>query len=874
MRKPSFFRASVVNRAVATAISTATLLLAAGTPAHAAEAQASGQGLEIEEVVVSARKREESLLETPIAITAITADTLAAKGVTSFGNIAESTPGINISNISSGRSDRSFQQITLRGFVPSTTLSTLTATFIDGAPVASPTAVAAVHDPARVEILKGPQAAYFGRNTFAGAINVVNKEPGTELGGSISLMSGSRSNVDIAGSVDGPIGEHFGFRVSGHMFQKDGSYDNAASPGQTLGDQKTETVTALLTARATDNFTAKLFGLYSKDDDGPSAQGMIGMYEVRSANGLTNIPALTGSNAGAIVINNQSNCSVSGFQRGNVATESRVTRPFICGEAPKLIAGFSPTQNTVEDSLLAASLANPRWRIVSPSQGVDGYGLVREYQHVHLNLDWKLGESGFTLSSLSSLNQEYWSEVEDLDNYDTRMLVNPSNPTGANPNLRTFWDFVYGVERKTYDASQELRLGYDNGGAFSGVIGASYLKTNVWNDLVALTNEVVSGTSRVIQAGKNLVETNGVFFGLNYKATDSLKISAEGRFQKDKVTGFVGAAGATVSASSAAQFGIPAGRYAGLQKLIDKTYNNFLPRLIVSYDLNPDVMAYASFSKGVNVGTNTFNTSFLSGSSLAVATAADMGITVVQKPEKLTNYDLGLKGKFLDGRLVAQIAAYYAVWTDQLNLRSRFILDLPVSQGGTGATQTVTGYANTGEAALTGLEVELTARPTENLDVSLAAAMNDSSIRSYNYPELSKMTGIIDEGFRGKKLPLSSRFSANLGVQYGTALSFVQDGRWFARADLSWKDKMYGDASNITWISARTVVNFRAGVSRGPLSVDAFVNNAFNDDNYTSIASNAILTPNFALSTLPLGGYLNVGLPELRTYGARISYKF
>ncbi len=68
------------------------------------------------------------------------------------------------------------------------------------------------------------------------------------------------------------------------------------------------------------------------------------------------------------------------------------------------------------------------------------------------------------------------------------------------------------------------------------------------------------------------------------------------------------------------------------------------------------------------------------------------------------------------------------------------------------------------------------------------------------------------------------------------------------------------------------MVNFRAGISRGPLSVDAYVLNAFDDDNYVSVAQNSLLTPNFALTAF--NGYLNVGLPELRTYGARLSYKF
>ena len=866
---------------VATTIATAALLLAAGATAQAEVADskaAKDESLGVEEVVVTARKREESILETPIAITAVTGEDLAAKGITSFNQLAESTPGLNLSNASAGagRSDRSFQQITLRGFVPSTTLSTLTATFIDGVPVASPSAVASINDPARVEILKGPQAAYFGRNTFAGAINVVNKMPGEVLGGSINLMGGSRGNVDFSGAIDGPLGgEKFGFRLGGHYFKKDGSYDNPATPGETLGDVETKTITLLLTAKPTENFSAKLFGLYSKDEDGPSAQGYLSAYEVRANNGVANVPFNSGSTAGTVIIPGNANCTVNGFTAGIVATEARVARPFICGEVPHLPRGYSPAQNTFTNALVAASVADPRQRVVSPSDGATQHGLKREYIHTHLNLDYAFGESGFTLSSLTGLNAEYWSEIADLDNYDSRLLANPGNPGNANPNRLTFWDFIFGVERETYDFSQELRLAYDKEGKFSGVLGVSYLKTNVWNNLINISSEIlVQGNRDVLtSASKTPVKTNGIFFGGTYAFTDAFKLSLEGRYQQDEIDGLASSApmGVTVSAAGAAQFGVPAGFYAPLSKIISNKYKNFLPRVIAQYDFRPGLMGYVSYSKGVNVGTNSINTSFLSLSALGISNAIDLGLRVSLEPEKLTNYEIGLKGKFLDDRLQLQAAAYHAIWTNQLNNRSRTFLDPAIGN----TAQQVSGLANTGESALNGLEVEVLAKPTAHLDVNFAAALTDSSIRTFSTPTISQFSGIIDEGFRGKQLPLSSKLSLNLGAQYGRAIDAWQDGTWFVRADASWKDKQYLDASNITWISARTVVNLRAGVTRGPMAFDVFVNNAFDDQNYVSGFTGAVLLPNFApVARNNANSYVIVGLPELRTYGARISYKF
>jgi iron complex outermembrane receptor protein len=895
----------MLTRSILVSTLSAAAALAGGQGARAADASTAQDAATIGEVIVTARRRDESILETPIAISAISGDDLQAKGIVNFNQLADSVPGINISNVSvgAGRNDRSFQQITLRGFVPSNANSTLTATFIDGVPVASATAITSVSNPARLEILRGPQAAYFGRNTFAGAVNVVTRLPGEEFGGNVSVMAGTRSNLDFQGSVDGPlIDDKLGFRLNIHRFSRDGSYRNAANPGENLGDQQTTSVNLLLTLKATENFSAKLFGLYSEDNDGPHVTGTIATNEIRVVNGVAfalsptgqqvvsnatglAVPPPAGTATAPVIVPNRSNCLVNGLLRGiDPATEAVVARPWFCGAAPSVDRAFFPTQNTLEDPLLAASLADPRHRIVSPSKGVKGYGLVREYVHAHLNLDYKFGESGFLLSSLTGLNGEFYSELADLDNYDTTRINNTSlSTTGAG--RRTSWDFPFMVERETYDFSQELRLTYDNQGPFTGVLGASYLKTTIWNDLVNVQAEVLNagGPSNCAPfnangnsnrdcytggVGRIPIETEGVFFGASYQFTDDLKLNLEGRYQRDNVKGIANSGqlsgGATVGAATAGAFGIPAGFYPGGSTIVEKTYSNFLPRVILQYDFNDDLMGYASYSKGVNVGAGTFNTGFLSLNQDGINAAAQLGLKVVQEPEKLTNYEVGLKGRFLDGRLTLQSAAYLAKWTDQLNAAATTYLV------GTTPTQ-VSGFLNTGDVELQGLEVELLAKPTSRVDLNFAASLNDSSINSYKNNQISQITGVIGKGFEGNQLPSSSKLSANAGAQYTAPLGMVDDGQWFARADVSWKDKIYLDASNTVWLKPRTVVNLRAGISRGDLGLEIFMLNALDDDNPVSISVGGVILPSFALSA-PSG--LLLGLPELRTYGARLNYKF
>ncbi|WP_044562166.1 TonB-dependent receptor [Azospirillum sp. B4] len=237
-------------------------IMVAATSAMAADAPSGKdkkeESNELEEIVVTARKREEDILKTPVSVAAITGAEIDQKGIVSINNLADQTAGLNINNNSSGRSDRSFQQIILRGFTPATTDSTPVATFIDGVPVSSPTAVMSVSNPERVELLRGPQSAYFGRNAFAGALNVVNKQPGNDYGGSVTAMVGTHNNRRLQAEVDGPIVDNkVGFRIGADHYSKDGSYKNAADPSQTLGDQSSHSGNALLTVKPTENLSIK-----------------------------------------------------------------------------------------------------------------------------------------------------------------------------------------------------------------------------------------------------------------------------------------------------------------------------------------------------------------------------------------------------------------------------------------------------------------------------------------------------------------------------------------------------------------------------------------------------------------------------------------
>ncbi|MET0241206.1 MAG: TonB-dependent receptor [Sphingobium sp.] len=788
------------------------------------------------EIVVTARKRSEDVLKTPVTVAVVTSEDIAKKGITSLSDLASNTPGVNINNNSSGRADRSFQQIIVRGFTPSTSLATTTSTFIDGAPVSSPTALTSITDPARIEVLKGPQSAYFGRNTFAGAVNVVNKEPTGEWGGSVVAMGGSRSSYRVHADIEGPIiGDAVTFRVSGDKFSRNGSYINQFN-GDTMGDQSSKSINGLLVVKPVTGLTMKFFGLYSEDRDGPAAQALL------SAQGLTD-------SAGNRVVSNLSNCTLNGLSTGNInptPAATPVQYPFICGVAPSL-GQNSPSANTTLDPNVAAFLAKSTGRIVAGKDGVQGFGLLRRYHHLHAAIDYEIGETGLTLSSITAQNREMYSTLVDLDNYGSTAVTQGTS----------FFNFPYLIERRNGDFSQEVRLGFDQRGPFKATVGASYLNNWIDSDLGGNSGNLTN--INAVTAGRTQSRTKGAFFALSYKFFDKLTINAEGRYQIDTLYAYAQPTGLTVPAGSTL---LAPGFYANGTLLVRTTYKNFLPRAIAQLDLSRDLMMYASWSKGVNPGG--FNTSFLTSPQATVAEGEKAGIRIGVRPEKVTNYEVGVKGRLLDGRVRYALSAYYAQWRDQINSIALAFLDP------SGRPQLIQGTANTGNVNMKGVEFEGTFVASDLITFNGAASFNDSNIRSFVSPTVSKYTGIFD--YTGKEMPNTSKYSASAGIQFGGNVVGTSNATWFARGDYVYKSGVWADQANIVRTPDYQNVNIRVGGTVGPVSVDVFMNNVFDDSAYTSIGNQFLFTPTFAYTST--FSALVVGLREKRTVGVQAKYKF
>jgi iron complex outermembrane receptor protein len=192
---------------------------------------------QLEEIVVTTRKKQENLQQLPIAVNAITAEQIDRQGIANLFDVAKMDPSVQFGTGFGPQDTR----VTLRGLSNTRGRSNV-AILVDGVDVTTENFISPgsgllanqrlLNDVERIEIIKGPQSALYGRSAFAGAISYVTKEPGDELGGRVRLDAAEDGFMQLDGSVGGPIPgieDQLGMRLSGVYWTDDGHYKNSIS---------------------------------------------------------------------------------------------------------------------------------------------------------------------------------------------------------------------------------------------------------------------------------------------------------------------------------------------------------------------------------------------------------------------------------------------------------------------------------------------------------------------------------------------------------------------------------------------------------------------------------------------------------------------
>src|SRR5690606_35072979 len=153
------------------------------------------------EIIVTARRREETILDVPIAVSAFSSEAIEDRLVQDITDLADFTPGLQIQDAFGRSGDRPV----IRGASNILFAEGKVGIFIDGAPYFGDFSSLDLANVDRVEVIRGPQSAVFGRGTLAGAINVVLRRPGDELEGRLSLTYGNYERRELSASISTPI---------------------------------------------------------------------------------------------------------------------------------------------------------------------------------------------------------------------------------------------------------------------------------------------------------------------------------------------------------------------------------------------------------------------------------------------------------------------------------------------------------------------------------------------------------------------------------------------------------------------------------------------------------------------------------------------
>ena len=250
----------------------AVLLVALPAVTWPATTQAAGSGpalLPISEMIVTARKREESILDVPVAVTAFSAQDIKNLGLTDITELARFPPGFAL-NSATGRQPASYRPVfrgvtTVRNGVMNANSGN---TFVDGVYVGSALLSTELENIERVEIMRGPQSAQYGRNAYIGAINYVSRKPSEQLEAKFSATGAQHDTFNASGWVSGPLGsERLRFALGAGHEEYGGEWTNLRD-GSDVGGEESDEVTAKLLFMPRDDLDITLkIGWQGTDDD-------------------------------------------------------------------------------------------------------------------------------------------------------------------------------------------------------------------------------------------------------------------------------------------------------------------------------------------------------------------------------------------------------------------------------------------------------------------------------------------------------------------------------------------------------------------------------------------------------------------------------
>ena len=787
----------IKNTPIALAVSAA---LATSLQVSTAFAQESESMLE--EVMVTARKREESLAETPIAITAISAAEIQAGAFKSLVDVQKTAPGLFVETMNNENA-RTVLMPRFRGvtFDASSPLQRTSSVFVDGLIVSSGLHSLPITQVERIEVIKGPQSALFGRNTYSGAINIITRRPGDELKGGIEVDYGAKSKGSTTGYIEGPITSNLGARATFSYTDKEGHYDNAFVEGQRLGDEETLAFGLMLDFNPTEDLNIMVRASSYEDDDGPGAYAVVGgLAEHNFCAEPT--PA----------INSFSCFFVNGLES---AYKGSVNIPSAIGASSSADVFSKATGQLRDASGNWAGLAGDGYAPIGDHSFDDlshnGFGKSGDGERFGAIVSWDMTDS-------LNLNLAYGKNEDDY------VLFHDFDAAGA------FGFHVYNA-RVTEDETFEVRLS-GTSDRFNWSIGATQVEmsSKAHGGFYDQYFGDFSGSAgywfadiRNPDTAFSLIEadTTGIFASVDFSITDKLDLTLEVRRQEDEIND-------------------PNVNAAAGKNIAPAEFKSTLPRVVLKYQLNDNHMLYANYSEGTLPGG--FNPEVASKlttpEQISTFNADTPGIGETYEEETLKNYEAGWKYSSSDGRLAMNLAVFHMERSDQVY--SGFgVIPADVSCSGdtdgdgvpNTETCTVAFSGNGTSSDIDGLEIDFNYRVIDSLLLQAAVGYTKAEISDF---PANGDCGDFNDVF-GPGLSCAGQQAARYPEWIGSLIATYDFdtpmGGAYVRGEYFYTGSYYDEVTNLTKIPDATEVNVRVGLRMdNGISLEAYVSNLTDED--------------------------------------------
>ncbi len=680
--------------------------------------------LEIDEIIVTARKRSETLQDVPISIKAITTEQIRERGIVNFEDYANFLPSVSYGTTAPGAST-----IVFRGAVaqPSGFGGRSSATlYLDEQPVTADGQnpdIRAV-DIERIEALSGPQPTTFGAGSQSGTLRILTNNPNTQetegfVEASVNAIEDGGVGYDVSGAVNLPLVEDkFAVRLVGFLAEEAGFIDNVL--GETTGNSS-NSITANNADMVEKNYNdtqvyggrIKALAEFSEDW---SLLGSLN-YQNTEANGLNNFEP-----------------GVGDLDVVRFANEFRNDEWYQAALTLKGNLGFAELTST--SSLFSRDIA----------YDFDNTAYIARFQDQNQYL--ATSYYGVTINPDFCAAPYYYGGYAFLCSYDT------ATTRGQMVNRQTVRAFTH--ETRLTSTNEDSRFQWLVGAFYNRNRGKFAFELNqfdrpaspsVQNMHVAYLGFAAPGVTAFASNSNTLTKEIAVFGEATFEVTDKLEVTGGARWLEYEIDSFYD------------QFYLEFYNFNTLDGVVKD--DEVVTMANIKYKFNDDAFVYFTRSEGIRNG---------GVENLPPRSTLGTGLNFFDS-DKLTNYELGVKSTLMDGRLTANVTAFHQSWDDfQLQLED--------------ATTTAFGIVtqNIGSATMKGIEGEFALKASQELELSTAFTLIDAQ-SDVTVPFGD--TGLIAVS-KGERLPTVADFKMSASAQYTTDMKmFGNDAEGVFRFDFT-----------------------------------------------------------------------------------------